>query len=135
MKFEELLKSEGWILFAKKLEIMGALVLLIGLIIYFIKDIGNAFLATGFISLAIVYFFDGFKESKSSILIPSSFFRIYGWGLAISSVSLLFTLMKWPISTYSLIISMVIVLIYILMGLKFRKNDDRNFINNYYLMV
>jgi hypothetical protein len=134
MKIHELIESDGFKTFTLKLEVISSLVLLVGLVMFFIKDKPNIILILGFSSLAIVYFIYGFNELKHSNVISSSFFKIYGWGLAISSISILFTLMKWPINNHSLIISMVIILVSILLGLTFRNENNKSSIDKFYFI-
>ena len=137
MTINELIESEGWKSFISRLEKIGALVLLFGLVLYALKvnpDITSVLIVCGFSALAMIYFFDGFKELKPTNAISSSFFKIYGWGLAISCVSCMFTINKWPINEYSLIISMILVLVSILLGLKFKDDENKNLIDKFYFI-
>jgi hypothetical protein len=137
MDINKIIESEGWKSFVSKLEKFGALTLLFGIVQLALKnnpDKLNVLLICGFSTLAIVYFFYGFKELTPANAISSSFFKIYGWGLAISCVSLMFTLMEWPIDKNSLIISIVIVLVSILLGLKLRNDENKNLIDKFYFI-
>jgi uncharacterized membrane protein YjjP (DUF1212 family) len=134
MTIEQIIESEGWRKFMLNLEKLSSLVLLAGLVLFVVKDNPNILLILGFTTLALIYFFEGFKELKSNTTLSNSFFKIYGWGLAISSVSMMFTLMKWPINSYSIVISMVIVLVSILLGFKLRNDNNKNVIDKFYFI-
>jgi hypothetical protein len=134
MKIHELIESKSWKTVISKLEIISSLLLLVGLVLFYLNNSPNVLLIIGFSALAIVYFFDGFKELLPSNLISSSFFRIHGWGLTISCVSMLFTLMNWRIDRHSLIISMIILFVSLLLGLKFRNEENKGFIDKFYFI-
>ncbi|HEY9123585.1 MAG TPA: hypothetical protein PK252_00230 [Bacteroidales bacterium] len=132
MEFKELTESDGWKKFEIKLEKLGALVLLVGLIVHLLNvnpNRPNYLLVVGLSTLTIVYFFCGFKELKSTDYVSSIFFRIYGWGLAITSVSLMFTLMQWPIHKNSLLISIGLLAVSLILALKFRNEENKQQIN------
>lgn len=125
-------ESDGWKKFEIKLEKLGALVLLVGLIVHLLNvnpNRPNYLLVVGLSTLTIVYFFCGFKELKSTDYVSSIFFRIYGWGLAITSVSLMFTLMQWPIHKNSLLISIGLLAVSLILALKFRNEENKQQIN------
>jgi hypothetical protein len=134
MTFHEIIETESWKNFTSKLEKIGALLVLIGLSLYYIKGTSNILLILGFSTLAVVYFIMGFKELEPGNVLASTFFKIQGWGLAISCASILFTLMGWPINQNSLIVSMVLILVSILLGFKFRTEANRNLIGKIYFL-
>jgi hypothetical protein len=137
MTIQELTESKEWKNFIKKLEKFSSLILLVGIVLYALKFNENkpsVIIVAGFSSLAIVYFFDGFKELKSPNFMSSSFFKIYGWGLAISCISMMFVIMKWPINENCLIISTVLILAALLLGLKFKNEENKDQINKLFFI-
>jgi membrane protease YdiL (CAAX protease family) len=134
MKLHEMIESEAWKKFMSKLELVSALVVMLGLILFSLKIESNTFFMVGFPALTLFYFFYGFTKLEPVIEISDTFFKIYGWGLAISSISLLFTLMHWPINQYSLIISAVVVLVSLVLGIIFRKEENKQMIDKFYFI-
>lgn len=132
MDFQEIIESDGWKKFESKIEITGALAVLFGILLYVLNinpERPNIILVVGFSTLAIVYFFKGFKELNSTDYVSHIFFRIYGWGLAITSVSLMFTLMQWHIHRNSLLISMGLLAVSLVLALKFRNEENKQQLN------
>jgi hypothetical protein len=137
MTLHELTESAGWRSFTDKVEKLGALVLLSGLVLEVLKlmsDNAGILLVCGFSSLALVYFFKGFTELKPTVALSNSFFKIYGWGLAISCVACMFTLNHWPIHKNSMVISMVLVVVSLLLGLKMRSEENKELIDTFYFL-
>jgi hypothetical protein len=135
MNIHEIIESENWGKLITKIEKISALVLLFGFVLFALKVNKvkpNILFIVGFSILAVIYFFYGFKKLKTSLALSSSFFRIYGWGLSISCISCMFTIMKWPINEYSLIISMILVIFAGLLGFIFKNSGNKNTIDNFY---
>jgi hypothetical protein len=132
MDFHEIIESEGWKKFENKIEMTGALAAFFGILLYALNinpERINVVLVVGFSTLAIVYFFKGFKELNSTDYVSHIFFRVYGWGLTIASVSLMFTLIQWHIHKNSLLISMGLMAVSLILALKFRNEENKRQIN------
>jgi len=131
LTIKEIIESEGWKDFTKKLEIIGAIVSLIGLVTVIINknidSVGFLF-ALGFLTLAINYFYFGFKQYESeSRIISLLFYKVYGFGLSIASITALFIIEKWPYPKQEMIILAIILhVISISIGLKERSEGRKD---------
>lgn len=128
MKLHELIESIGFKQFLKRLEMFSLLLIIFGLILKFsFNQIhSSSLIVVGFSSIAISYFFMGFKVLNSTSPFAMVFFRIYGWGLSISAVSILFNIQHYPISEYSLIICLVMVLVALILSVRMNKNQEND---------
>lgn len=127
MSVANLVESEGFKKFSSKLERMGSIVLLVGLFMHFFMPAkSSTILMVGFSTMAIVYFFKAFlKSNVNNKVISIIFNKVYGYSLALSLVSVLFTLQKWPISDSGLIFSLILLLIATYLSIKVKMEEKQ----------
>lgn len=113
MTIDELVESEGWKKFTKNLEIYGSIAGAAGLILHFIKGpYAGMILTLSLTTLAIVYFYMAFMKAEfPSRVLSNLFYKLYGLGLSISMVTILFILNHWPAAqSEMLVISLTLTL-------------------------
>ena len=106
MTVDELVQSEGWKKFTKNLEIYGSIAGAVGFILHFIKSpYATMLLTLSLTTLAIVYFFMAFlKADFPSRALSYVFYKLYGFGLSISLVTIMFILNHWPAAHLEMLI-------------------------------
>jgi len=125
MSIKELIETEEWKKFMRKLEKTGSIFAGIAFILSFGTPLANPLFITGFGTLAIVYFFSGFYELKTeNRIITFLFYKIYGFALTFSCISIVFYFMNWPFFKNSLSISIIGIMIAIFFGLKYKKTEE-----------
>ena len=127
MSITSLVESEGFKKISSKVEKMGSVVLSVGLIMHFFKIAqSNNFLSIGFSSLALIYFFKAFSKTNVNVKIVSIIFnKVYGYSLAMSLVTVMFTLEKWPISESSLFFSFILLLLATYLSIMKKKEEKQ----------
>jgi hypothetical protein len=137
MNIAELVASDGWKAFTKKLELIGSVVFGAALVMYLAKIHGSGtFLTLGGSTLAVVYYFEAFKTfHSSSKLLSSVFFKIHGLGLSFSWIFVLFTLEHWPLpKTVFFFGSLIALLVSLLIGLRLNNQEEHPEITKLYFI-
>ena len=91
-----------------------------------------------FSTLSIIGFFIGFiKFDSDSKLLSFMFYKIYGFGLAIGFITIMFTIQHWPIPiTIMTILSIIMILISLILGLRESMSENKNKIEwKYYIRI
>lgn len=142
LTIEELVQTEEWNRFMKKLEIFSAIFL--GIVVLMnitglthIKIFGLILTLT-LSTLSISCFFTGFQKFNSeSKILSFLFYKIYGFGLSIGFMTLLFIKQKWPYPNDLLaIISAILIVISLILGIREKINENTNNIDwKYFLRI
>ncbi len=132
MTIKELVQSEGWINFSKRLENYSAI--LLGVIVlmliagYSESKNFNLILTITLTMLSILCFFIGFQtfDSESKVL-TYWFYKIYGFGLAIGFLTLLFISQDWSFPKEILtVLSTVFIFVSLFLGFKEKTSGNKN---------
>jgi hypothetical protein len=142
MTISELVQTDDWKKFMKKLEIfsavfLGIIILMIALGFTTNKSFGLILTLT-LSTLSITCFFTGFQNFNSeSKILAFIFYKIYGFGLALGFMTLLFIKQKWPYPNDLLaIISTILIVISIILGIRERTSEKANNIDwKYFLRI
>ena len=132
LSISEIVKTEGWKNFSKRLELYTAILLVIIIIMWIAGLSKNSLFGVIFpaamMTLAVLCFFIAFNlfESESKIM-RFLFFRIYGFGLSIAFVCLLFIRQNWPFPKEIMaVVSALMILVSLILGLREVSGENIN---------
>jgi len=132
LSIQELVRTEGWKIFSKKLELYTAILLGITIVLWIAgfshKHPFAMLLTASLTSMAILCFFMGFNifESDSKI-ISFLFYKLYGFGLAIGFITVLFIHQHWPgANEIMLLLSTGMILISSILGIREIMGENKN---------
>jgi len=142
LTMEELVQTEGWKNFNRKLELYTSILLAVILILWTLglskNNSFNMILTATLGTLTILCFFQGFSifESESKLM-SYLFYKIYGFGLAAGFMSLLFIYQKWSYPKELMaILATLLILISLVLGLRELSGENKNRINwKYFLRI
>jgi len=142
LTIEELVQTDEWNKFMKKLEIfsaifLGIIILMIVAGLTHIKSFGLILTMT-LSTLSISCFFTGFQKFNSeSKILSFLFYKIYGFGLSIGFMTLLFIKQKWPYPNDLLaIISTILIVISLILGIREKTSENANDLDwKYFLRI
>jgi hypothetical protein len=132
---DELVQSEGWKKFIKKMDLyclifLGAIIIMIA-VGYTDNKTFRLLSTITLMTLAITSFFIAYNkfESESNIL-SKWFYKIYGLGLSFGFITVLFILQNWkfPIDIFS-VISAIMLIISLVLGFKEITGENKNKLN------
>jgi hypothetical protein len=135
MSISDIVQTEGWKQFMKKLEIAAFVLLILSYILH-ISGLAAKF-PTGTINtlslntFAVVCFFMAFNtfQSESKVL-SFLFYKIYGFGLSIGFIASLFLIQKWPFPSIAfMIVSIIASAISLILGFREKRGENVNKIN------
>jgi hypothetical protein len=120
LTISELVETESWKKFNKKLELYGSIVFIIGFILLLFKIGKPTMFVAGLSSMACAYFFIGFNILKTdSKILSKSFYKFHGLSLALAYITIMFSFMNWPFPVLECIyISGIGIIISIILGLR-----------------
>lgn len=129
---DEIVRSEGWKIFMDRLHVGIAILLGVSLLIIGIErkldERSTYILSLTLSTLATTCFFIGYEkfESRSKIL-SYLFYRVYGYGLTLGFVTLLFILQHWPWpKEIMLMLSVSMILTSLILGIQEIMGENRN---------
>jgi hypothetical protein len=135
MTLNELVESNNFKAFAKKVEILSGVLSILGVILILIKvelsQVKTIFMV-GFSSLSIIYIALSYTKFNSEEKIARYFFKIYYWGLAITALWVGFTLLHLPTSILMVPIAVILILASLFLGLKYKTEEHKDQINFIY---
>jgi hypothetical protein len=131
----ELVQTDNWKRFMKKLEIiswilLGA-VLLMKVVGYSENENFRLILTMTLTTFSILCFFIGLSKFDSDFrMLSILFYKIYGFGLSLGFITLLFiqTALPYPVELMT-IISTIIIIISLFLGIRERLSENKNNIN------
>jgi hypothetical protein len=135
----ELVQSAGWKSFTKKLELFSYLFFIIVIFLisidYSNTDLISMLLTVSATTLSIVYFFSSFIPYKSDSKLKSKiFYKIYGYGLSVSWITILFELNDWPSTDNVMIVFSILgIVVSTILGLLERK--EKKMIQFYFIRL
>lgn len=135
MGVDELIASNNFKSFAKKIEIIGVTLSLLGTLLVLLKvDFSELylFLLCGYLSLSLIYASLSFTKFNSEDKIARYFFKIYYWGLGIAALWVGFTLLEYPVLILMAPISAILILAAFFLGLKYKTEEHKDQINFIY---
>jgi len=137
MGVDELIASNNFKAFAKKLEIFGGALSLLGTLLFLLKvDISQVdmMLLVGYLSLSMIYASLSFTKFNSTDKIARYFFKIYYWGLSIGTLWIGFTLLNYPVLIFMAPIAAILILASFFLGLKYKTEEHKDQINFIYFV-
>ena len=140
MKISELVQSEGWIKFSKRLELISASFFAITIIMlvagYTENNLYRQILTMTLGFFAILSYFIGFNNFNSeSKIISFIFYKIYGYGLSITFLTSIFIYLDFKFPKEIVIITSVVMLsTSTLLGIKEKMSENINNINWLYFI-
>ena len=135
MGVDELIASNNFKTFAKKIEIISGALSVLGTIIVLLQvDLSQVdmMLIVGYLSLALIYGALSLTKFNSTDKIARYFFKIYYWGLGIAALWVGFTLLEYPVLILMAPISAILILAAFFLGLKYKTEEHKDQINFIY---
>lgn len=137
---DELVQSEGWKKFMNKMDLYCAIFLGILFLMIITGNTDNKIFRLlshiTLITLAATSFFIAYNrfESESGIL-KKWFYKIYGIGLSLGFVTILYMQRNWkfPIEIFS-IVSVFMLVVSLILGIKEVNNENKNKLNWIYFL-
>jgi hypothetical protein len=135
MTLNELVESNNFKAFAKKIEILSGALSVLGAFLVLLKvEFSQVYiiLILGYFSLSFIYVALSFRKFNSEDKIAKYFFKIYYWGLAITALWVGFTLLHLPTSILMVPIAAILILASLFLGLKYKTEEHKDQINFIY---
>jgi succinate dehydrogenase hydrophobic anchor subunit len=142
LTIDELVQTDAWKKFMMKLEIGGAIFLGITIIMIIAgyTDNGNfrIILSMTLTVLSVFCFFLGFhKFDSESKILSYLFYKVHGYGLFLGFITILFIRNNWPYpKDIMTIVSIILILISLLLGMREKINENKNNLNwRYFIRI
>lgn len=135
MAFKELIESNNFKAFAKKVEILSGVLSILGVILILSKvefSQVNTIFMVGFSSLSVIYAALSYTKFNSEDKIAQYFFKIYYWGLVITALWIGFKLLHLPVSILMFPIAAILIIASFFLGLKYKTEEHKEQINVIY---
>ncbi|HEY4789668.1 MAG TPA: hypothetical protein VIH57_26645 [Bacteroidales bacterium] len=142
MSIEEMVQTDEWKRFTKRLDLFSAILLVVIILLlaagFSIHGRFRILLTLALSTLSVTSFFTAFQKFNSEFrLLSFLFYKIYGLGLALGFITVLFTLQKWPYPGDLLsIISVIMISVSLILGIREKMSDNANHIDwKYFLKI
>jgi FlaA1/EpsC-like NDP-sugar epimerase len=132
MDIYEIVQSEGWKKFSEKLELYSSVILVIAILLLLFGESGKNASETMFTislsTLSVTSFFMGFKKYESELkFLKKYFYQIYGFGIALGIITILFIIQNWPSSKESMAgLSLIFILTSLILGIREKNKGNIN---------